>query len=134
MTALRKIIYEDFLDTQAGQAWLAESISDLISREDIKAPNALGKEKTLVSFNQLTESLADHMAMVPDHDYCVEQILIALNSPRCLSLEMLRRLAACAVGGAEVIPDIARELLAEKANEYRDAAIEADRVERECGF
>ena len=134
MSALRKPIYEDFLDTQAGQDWLAESVDDLLGGQDTKAPNALGKEKVLVSFIQLNEALADHMAMQRDHDYCIEQILIALSGPKYPNLELLRRLGTSAVGGTEVVNDIATELIAHKANEYRDAAIEVDLVERECGF
>lgn len=73
MSALRKLIPEDdFLDTEAGQEWLDESVDDLLSRRDIEAPNPVGRNKVLVNADQLPEALADHMAAQPDSDHCVE--------------------------------------------------------------
>jgi hypothetical protein len=40
MSALRKLIPEDdFLDTEAGQEWLTESVDDLLYRRHVEAPS-----------------------------------------------------------------------------------------------
>lgn len=134
MSALRKLIPEDdFLDTEAGQEWLDESVDDLLSRRDIEAPNPVGRNKVLVNADQLPEALADHMAAQPDSDHCVEKILIELVGREDDSL--LHRWAVRAVGGDPLtIRAMAVELIAVHANEYRDAKRESDKVEQECGF
>jgi hypothetical protein len=134
MSALRKPIPEDdFLETQAGQDWLAEAVEDLLSRRDIEAPNPVGRNKVLVNSDHLPEVLADHMSAQPDPDHCIEKILIELVSRDDDSL--LHRWAVRAVGGDPlVVRSMAIGLIAVHANEYRDAKRESDRVERECGF
>jgi hypothetical protein len=134
MSALRKPIpEEDFLETQAGQEWLDESVEDLLSRRDIEAPNATGRNKVLVNADHLPEALADHMAAQPDRDHCIEKILIELVGREDDSL--LHRWAVSAVGGDPLtIRSMAVDLIAVHANEYRDAKRESDRVEQECGF
>jgi hypothetical protein len=134
MSALRKPIPEDdFLETTAGQDWLAESVEELISRRDIEAPNAMGRNKVLVNADHLPEALADHMAAQPDPDRYIEKILIELVCREDDSL--LHRWAVRAIGGDPLtIRAIAVDLIAVHANEYRDAKRESDRLERECGF
>ncbi|PNA03557.1 MULTISPECIES: hypothetical protein [unclassified Pseudomonas] len=134
MSALRKLIPEDdFLDTDAGQEWLAESVDDLLCRRHIEAPNPVGRSKVLVNANHLPEALADHMAATPDPDRCIEKILIELV--RRGDGGILHTWAVEAVGGdAQIIRSLAGDLVAVHANEYRDAKRESDRVEQECGF
>ncbi|MGF6127221.1 hypothetical protein QF019_002430 [Pseudomonas frederiksbergensis] len=134
MSAVRKPVpEEDFLETQAGQEWLDESVEDLLSRRDIEAPNATGRNKVLVNADHLPEALADHMAAQPDLDHCIEKILIELVGREDDSL--LHRLAVSAVGGDPlIIRSMAVDLIAVHANEYRDAKRESDRLEQECGF
>jgi hypothetical protein len=123
---------EGFLGTEAGQQWLKDSAADLIGRRDVTAPTAVGRARVLVSKHRLEMALGEHMQCRLDPTNCVEQILIAviavgLGHP-------LFMLAARAVGGANVVADIAERLVAPKADEYLAAKIESDRVERECGF
>lgn len=134
MSALRKPIPEDdFLETPAGQDWLAESVDDLMSRRNVEAPNAVGRNKVLVNADHLPEALADHMAAQPDLDHCIEKILIELVGREDDSL--LHRWAVRAVGGDPLtIRAMAVDLIAVHANEFRDAKCESDRVEQECGF
>ncbi|MEB0226289.1 hypothetical protein [Pseudomonas sp. 10S4] len=134
MSALRKPIPEDdFLETQAGQDWLAESVNDLLSRRDVEAPNPVGRSVVLVNADQLPEALADHMAAQRDPDHCIEKILIELVKRADDSL--LHRWAVRAVGGDPLtVRSMAVGLIAEHANEYRDAKRESDRLEQECGF
>jgi hypothetical protein len=123
---------DGFLETEEGQEWLTASVDDLLNRRDIKAPNAIGKEKMLVSVGQLNEAVDDHMSSRIDPGRCVAQILIALIRRGADS--SLYGLAVRAVGGEKVVTELARSLLADRANEYRDAKRESDRIERECGF
>jgi hypothetical protein len=46
----------------------------------------------------------------------------------------LHRLAIRAIGRFQAVPELARCLIAEHANEYRDAKIESDQIIEECGF
>ncbi|WP_085599718.1 MULTISPECIES: hypothetical protein [unclassified Pseudomonas] len=134
MSALRKPIPEDyFLDTEAGQEWLAESVDDLLSRHHIEAPNPVGRSKILVNADHLPEALADYMAAKPDPDRYIEKILIELI--RREDGGILHTWAIEAVGGdPQIVRSIASDLVAVHANEYRDAKRESDRVEQECGF
>ncbi|WP_416425624.1 hypothetical protein RAM80_07675 [Pseudomonas sp. App30] len=135
MAALLKHIpqeEESFLESQAGQEWLAEAADDLLHRRNVEAPNAVGKPKVLVSFNRLTEALAEHNATQLDAGRCVEQILIAIFAVG--PGHPLFMLAARAVGGESVVPDLAYNLAAPHADTYRDAAREVARIEQECGF
>jgi len=134
MSALRKPIPEDdFLETQAGQDWLSESVDDLLSRRDVEAPNPVGRNQVLVSADHLPEALADHMAAHADPDHCIEKILIELVRREDDSL--LHRWAVRAVGGDPLtVRSMAVGLITVHANEYRDAKCESDRVELECGF
>jgi len=134
MSALRKLIPEDdFLDTEAGQEWLAESVDDLLCRRHIEAPNPVGRSKVLVNADHLPEALAEHMAATPDPDRNIEKILIELV--RRGDGGILHAWAVEAVGGdAQIIRTLAGDLVAVHANEYRDAKRESDRVEQECGF
>jgi hypothetical protein len=134
MSALRKLIPEDdFLDTEAGQKWLAESVDDLLCRRHIEAPNPVGRSKVLVNADHLPEALADHMAATPDPDRNIEKILIELV--RRGDGGILHAWAIEAVGGDPlIVRTLAGDLVAVHANEYRDAKRESDRVEQECGF
>ncbi|MGE8098083.1 hypothetical protein ACQKP6_08985 [Pseudomonas fluorescens] len=134
MSALRKPIpEEDFLETQAGQDWLAESVDDLLSRRDVEAPTPVGRDVVLVNADHLPEALADHMAAQPNPDHCIEKILIELVRREDDSL--LYRWAIRAVGGDPLtVRSMAVELIAAHANEYRDAKRESDCMEQECGF
>ncbi len=134
MSALRKLIPEDdFLDTEAGQDWLTESVDDLLCRRHVEAPNPVGRSKVLVNADHLPEALADHMAATPDPDRYIEKILIELV--RRGDGGILHNWAVEAVGGdAQIIRSLAGDLVAVHANEYRDAKRESDRVEQECGF
>ncbi|WP_438301649.1 hypothetical protein [Pseudomonas sp. NMS19W] len=134
MSALRKLIpKDDFLDTEAGQEWLAESVDDLLRRRHIEAPNPVGRSKVLVNADHLPEALADHMAANPDPDRYIEKILIELV--RCGDGGILHAWAVEAVGGDPlIVRALAGDLVAVHANEYRDAKRESDRVEQECGF
>lgn len=134
MSALRKPISEDvFLDTEAGQEWLAESVDDLMCRRHIEAPNPVGRSKVLVNADHLPEALTDYMPASPDPDRYIEKILIELI--RRGEGGVLHAWAVEAVGGdPQIIRSLAIDLVAEHANEYRDAKRESDRVESECGF
>lgn len=134
MSALRKLIPEnDFLDTEAGQEWLTESVDDLLCRRHIEAPNPVGRSKVLVNADHLPEALTDYMAASPDPDRHIEKILIELI--RRGEGGVLHAWAVEAVGGdPQIIRSLAIDLVAEHANEYRDAKRESDRVEQECGF
>jgi len=134
MSALRKPIPEDdFLDTEAGQEWLAESVDDLLCRRHVEAPNPVGRSRVLVSADHLPGALADHMAANPDPDRYIERILIELV--RRGDGGILHTWAVEAVGGdAQIIRSLAGDLVVVHANEYRDAKRESDRVEQECGF
>ncbi|WP_395602403.1 hypothetical protein AB4P97_08245 [Pseudomonas sp. A1230] len=134
MSALRKLIPEDdFLDTKAGQEWLTESVDDLLCRRHIEAPNPVGRSKVLVNADHLPEALTDYMAASPDPDRYIEKILIELI--RRGEGGILHAWAVEAVGGdPQIIRSLAIDLVAEHANEYRDAKRESDRVEQECGF
>lgn len=134
MSALRKPIPEDgFLDTEAGQEWLTESVDDLLSRHHVEAPNPVGRSKVLVNADHLPEALANHMAATPDPDRYIEKILIELI--RREGGGILYTWAIEAVGGdPQIIRSLAGNLVAEHAKEYRDAKRESDHVERECGF
>lgn len=134
MSALRKPIPEDdFLDTEAGQEWLAESVDDLLCRRNVEAPNPVGRNKVLVNADHLPEALADHMAANPDPDRCIEKILIELV--RRGDGGILHIWAVEAVGGdPQIVRALAGGLVAAHANDYRDAKRESDRVEQECGF
>ncbi|MBV4477623.1 hypothetical protein [Pseudomonas botevensis] len=134
MSALRKLIPEDnFLETEAGQEWLTESVDDLLCRRHVEAPNPVGRSKVLVSADHLLEALADHMAATPDPNHCIEKILIELV--RRGDGGFLHAWAVEAVGGDPlVVRAMANDLVAVHANEYRDAKRESDRVEQECGF
>jgi hypothetical protein len=134
MSALRKLIPEDdFLDTEAGQEWLAESVDDLLCRRHIEAPNPVGRSKVLVNADHLPEALTDYMAASPDPNRYIEKILIELI--RRDEGGVLHAWAVEAVGGdPQIIRSLAGDLVAVHGNEYRDAKRESDRVERECGF
>ncbi|MFJ2362507.1 hypothetical protein ACIPIN_02105 [Pseudomonas sp. NPDC087697] len=134
MSALRKPIPEDdFLETQAGQDWLAESVDDLLSQRNVEAPTPVGRNVVLVNADHLPEVLADHMAAQSDPDRCIEKILIELVGREDDSL--LHRWAVRAVGGDPLtVRSMAVGLIAVHANEYRDAKRESDRLEQECGF
>ncbi|UQS92486.1 hypothetical protein M5C90_15635 [Pseudomonas chlororaphis subsp. piscium] len=134
MSALRKPMPEDnFLDTRAGQEWLAESVDDLLCRRHVEAPNPVGRSKILVNADQLPEALTDHMAANPDPDRYIEKILLELV--RRGDGGILHEWAVEAVGGDPlIVRALAGDLVAVHANEYRDAKRESDRVERECGF
>ncbi|MBK5343859.1 hypothetical protein JFU48_21020 [Pseudomonas sp. TH49] len=134
MSALRKPIPEDdFLDTEAGQEWLNESVDDLLYRRNVEAPNPVGRSKVLVNADHLPEALADHMAATPDPDRYIEKILIELICRG--DGGVLQKWAVEAVGGdPQIVRSLASDLVAVHANEYRDAKRESDRVERECGF
>jgi hypothetical protein len=134
MSALRKLIPEDdFLDTEAGQEWLTESVDDLLCRRHVEAPNPVGRSTVLVKADHLPEALADHMAANPDPDRYIEKILIELV--RRGDGGTLHGWAVAAVGGDPlIVRTLAGDLVAARANEYRDAKRESDRVEQECGF
>jgi hypothetical protein len=123
---------EGFLDTEAGQQWLKDSATDLIQRRDVTAPNALGRDQVLISKHRLEMALGEHMQCRLDPTNCVEQILIAVIRKGPDS--SLYGLAVRAVGGPNVVADIAERLIAPKADEYLAAKLASDRVERECGF
>jgi hypothetical protein len=123
---------EGFLGTEAGQRWLKDSTADLIGRRDVTAPTPVGRARVLVSKHRLEMALGEHMQCRLDPTNCVEQILIAVIRKGPDS--SLYGLAVRAVGGANVVADIAERLIAPKADEYLAAKIESDRVERECGF
>lgn len=134
MSAPRKLIPEDdFLETEAGQEWLAESVDDLLHRRHVEAPNPVGRNKVLVNADHLPEALTDYMAANPDPDRYIEKILIELI--RRGDEGILHAWAVDAVGGDPLIVRmLAGDLVAVNANEYRDAKCEGDRVEQECGF
>jgi hypothetical protein len=123
---------DDYLETTDGQQWLTEAIDDLMHRRNITAPNAVGKDRLLVSYNRLTDILFDHLASRVDPAHCIEQILIELM--RRGETENLHHLAVRAIGGETVISDLATVLLSRCANNYRDARRESDRIEAQCGF
>lgn len=123
---------EGFLGTEAGQQWLKDSAADLIQRRDVTAPNALGRARVLVSKHRLEMALGEHMQCRLDPTNCVEQILIAVIRKGPDS--SLYGLAVRAVGGPNVVADIAECLVAPKADAYLAAKLESDRVEQECGF
>lgn len=134
MSALRKPIPEDdFLETEAGQEWLTESVDDLLYRRHVEAPNPVGRSKVLVNADHLPEALADHMAANPDPDRYIEKILIELICRG--DGGVLQKWAVEAVGGDPlVVRRLASDLVAVHANEYRDAKRESNRIEWECGF
>ncbi|MFJ3486621.1 hypothetical protein ACIPL1_24930 [Pseudomonas sp. NPDC090202] len=135
MVALRKPIPQDkesFLESTAGQEWLAEATDDLLNRSSVTAPNAVGKPTVLVSFIRLTEALAEHNATQLDAGRCVEQILISIFAAG--PTHPLFTLASRAVGGDDVVRNLAVELITPHADAYRDAAQEAERMIEECGF
>lgn len=123
---------ESFLGTEAGQQWLKDSAADLIGRRDVTAPTPVGRARVLVSKHRLEIALGEHMQCRLDPANCVEQILIAVIAVGPGHPQFM--LAARAVGGLNVVSDIAERLIAPKADEYLAAKIENELFERECTF
>lgn len=123
---------EGFLDTEAGQQWLKDSAADLVQRRDVTAPTPAGRAKILICKQRLEIALGEHMQCRVDPTNCVEQILIAVIG--CGPASSLYSLAVRAVGGPNVVSDIAERLIAPKADEYLAAKIENELFERECTF